>query len=123
MTTLNAAIKKEDINREEMVTVSEINQAELVLVKSIQEESFPKEIHYVSSEQPIKRNVKVPLYVSQFNLYLDENNILRCRSRLGKLSTLDCSKRPILLPSKNIQYSSILYITSPYNIILIVSVV
>ena len=108
MTTLNAAIKKEDINREEMVTVSEINQAELVLVKSIQEESFPKEIHYVLSEQPIKRNVKVPFYVSQFNLYLDENNILRCRSRLAKLSTLDCSKRPILLPSKNIQYSSIL---------------
>ena len=37
---LKAAIKKDDINREEMVTVSEINQAELVLVQSIQAESF-----------------------------------------------------------------------------------
>ena len=103
---LKAAIKKDDINREEMVTVSEINQAELVLVQSIQAESFSKEIHYVSSEEPIKRNLKVPLYVSQFNLYLDENNILRCRCRLGKSSILDCSKRPILLPSKN-RYSTL----------------
>ena len=103
---LKAAIKKDDINREEMVTVSEIDQAELVLVQSIQAESFSKEIHYLSSEEPIKRNLKVPLYVSQFNLYLDENNILRCRSRLGKSSILDYSKRPILLPSKN-RYSTL----------------
>ena len=45
--------------------------------------------------------MKAPLYVKQFNLHLDENNIVRCRSRIGHSIVPDSVKRPILLPAKH----------------------
>ena len=84
VSNLKAAVSKGDINREQIASVSEISQAEMILIRSIQREAFAKEIRYLSSKEALKRNLKVPSYVSQFNLFLDESNILRCRSRLGK---------------------------------------
>ena len=54
-----------------------------------------------------KSNNKPPLYVSQLNLYLDKEGILRCRTRIGKATISVLSKTPILLPSKN-WYSELL---------------
>ena len=44
--------------------------------------------------------MKAPLYVKQFNLHLHENNIVRCRSRIGHSIVPDSGNRPILLPAK-----------------------
>ena len=98
---LKSARKKCDLDVEPILNVSELQEAEKLLLKSIQNEHFSKEIHYLSLRESVRRGMKTPLYVSQFNLYLDEDEILRCRSRIGKSTISDCSKRPILLPSKN----------------------
>ena len=98
---LKSARKKCDLDVEPILHVSELQEAEKLLLKSIQNEHFSKEIHYLSLRESVRKGMTTPLYVSQFNLYLDEDEILRSRSRIGKSTVSDCSKRPILLPSKN----------------------
>ena len=101
MANLKSVRKKQDRNVEPILCVSEVQEAEKLLLRSIQNEHFYKEIQYLSLNESARKGMKPPLYVSQFNLYLDQNEILRCRSRVGKSTVSDCSKRPILLPSKN----------------------
>ena len=98
---LKSARKKCDLDVEPILNVLELQEAEKLLLKSIQNEHFSKEIHYLSLSESVRRGMKTPLYISQINLYLDEDEILRCRSRIEKSTVSDCSKRPILLPSKN----------------------
>jgi len=98
---LRSAGKKHDINVEPMLSVSEVQEAENLLIRSIQNEHFGKEIHYLSLSESARKGMKPPLYVNQFNLYLDQDEILRCRSRIGRSTVSECSKRPILLPSKS----------------------
>ena len=65
-------------------------------MKSIQRESFYKEIDYLT-----RRKGAPPIYVSQFNLFLDEKN-LRCRARIGNASLSESCKMPLLLPSRSL---------------------
>ena len=44
---------------------------------------------------------KAPLKVHQFNLFIDDQGILRCKSRLANASITDAAKQPILLPSNS----------------------
>ena len=91
------------IVKDNNVSANEVDNAEHILIKSIQNEAFAHEISYLSR----KSNNKPPLYVSQLNLYLDKEGILRCRTRIGKATISELSKTPILLPSKN-WYSELL---------------
>ena len=68
-----AAIRKSNLNLEPNLKVSEVEKAETVLIQSIQNECFANEIHYLSQTESIRQTMKVPLYVKQFNLYLDEH--------------------------------------------------
>ena len=101
VSNMKSAILKSDFNHEPTLTVSEVNEAENVLIKSIQNDCFAKEIHYLSLSESVRKGMKTPLYVNQFNLYLDKNEILRCRTRIGKSTVPDSNKQPILLPSRN----------------------
>ena len=92
MANLKSVRKKQDRNVEPILCVSEVQEAEKLLLRSIQNEHFYKEIHYLSLSESARKGMKPPLYVSQFNLYLDQNEILRCRSRVGKSTASDCSK-------------------------------
>ena len=65
-------------------------------------ENFETEIKYLLLSPSSRNNVKTPSYVNQFNLYIDANGIVRCRSRINKAIMPDAGKRPIFLPSKNI---------------------
>ena len=102
-----SAIKQETVNKEAVLSVSEINSAENALVKFIQMKNFETEIKYLLLSPSARNNVKTPSYVNQFNLYIDENGIVRCRSRITKAIMPDAGKRPIFLPSKNV-YSELL---------------
>lgn len=106
VSNLKHSVQKEEVNKEKMVSVSEVNAAEIMLVRSIQNESFAKEIVYLLSSPTGRNHVKIPLYVNQFNLYLDDNSILRCRTRVSKASIAESSKKPILLPAKS-RYSEL----------------
>ena len=60
-----------------------------------------KEIHYLTLSVSAWKGMKPPPYVNQFNLYLDQDEIIRCRLRIGNSTASECSKRPVLLPSKS----------------------
>ena len=102
-----SAIKQEKVNDDAVLNVSEINSAENTLVKFIQMENFETEIRYLLLSPSARNNAKTPSYVNQFNLYIDENGVVRCRSRVNKAILPDTGKRPIFLPSKS-RYSELL---------------
>ena len=96
-----SAIKQETVNNDEVLSVSEINSAENAIVKFIQMENFEAEIKYMLLSPSVRNKVKTPSYVNQFNLYIDEIGVIRCRSRIKKAIMPDAGKRPIFLPSKS----------------------
>ena len=103
ISNLKSAMKKEELSKGENISVSEINEAEIVLIRSLQSEVFSSEIGYLIT----KAHSKPPLYITQFNLFLDESKVLRCRTRVGKSDLAESSKTPILLKSNN-HYSKLL---------------
>ena len=93
---LKARLRGKSVNKENEISGEETDRAEMVLIKSIQSKAFIKELHYLFKDD--KEQTKAPLYVSQFNLFLDTHRVLRCRSRVSKSSVIDSGKNPILLP-------------------------
>ncbi|CAB4022910.1 RNA-directed DNA polymerase from mobile element jockey, partial [Paramuricea clavata] len=76
---------------------SEINAAENIWIRSIQNVSFPSEIEYLSS----KSQGSIPNRVRQFGLFIDEQELLRCEGRIDKANIPRESKNPMLLPAKH----------------------
>ena len=69
--------------------------AKTCLLKNMQHECFPKEIEFLKDP----RDKPVPELVMNFNLFLDENQLLRSDCRLGKAQYFDKSIiHPVLLP-------------------------
>ena len=102
---LKSAVQKTQLNKSNMVSVSETNNAEMILIRSIQSRAYRKEIQFLLSSN--NSDTKPPLYVTQFNLFVDHEQVLRCRTRINKSSVLDAGKQPILLPTGN-HYASLL---------------
>ena len=59
------------------------------------------------SNDESKKRKRIPLYVNQFSLFLDKDNVLRCRTRIGNSRIVESGKTPILIPSKH-YYSELL---------------
>ena len=66
---------------------TELLCAENHIIKTVQAEYFPKEIEFVALKS--KSGSKPPTDVSQFNLLLDDDKVLRCRSRINNASISD----------------------------------
>ena len=79
----------------DQLTVNELERAERYIIKRVQSDYFPEEIAYLHETN--KKQAKVPQYVSQFGLCLDENQILRCKSRLHNAQISYQEKNPILI--------------------------
>ena len=79
------------------LNAQELNQAETLWIKTVQTASFAKELEFLQS----KRGTFPPLYVTQFNLFRDDQQIIRCKGRVGKAPISEESKNPIFLPSKH----------------------
>ena len=90
--------KRTVARRSEHLTSSEVKQAELLWIRSLQGQSFSNEISFISSG---KDKSTMPVYVKQFGLFLDDDHILRCNGRLNNASLNLGSKNPILLSSKS----------------------
>ncbi len=112
VSNLKSKLHKETVFREIQVTTSEIANAELALICSIQYEYFSKEIDYLNS----KRATKPPVYVTQFNFFIDKNGILRCSSQIKHSSVIESGKKPILLPKRN-YYSKLIVDAFHVNIL------
>ena len=75
---------------------SEMNYAELVWIKAVQCCSFGHEIHFLTSPSS-----PCPALVHQFGLFLDDQQVLRCRGRLNNSSLCLQSKNPAILPRQH----------------------
>ena len=69
----------------------------MLWIKTVQTASFAKELEFLQS----KRGTFPPAYVTQFNLFLDDQQIIRCKGRVSNAPLSEESKNPILLPSKH----------------------
>ena len=70
-----------------------MNQSELLWIKSVQQSIFAREIQYLCSCVG-----QCPLLVKQFGLFLDDQEVLRCKGRLNNSSLCMLSKNPAILP-------------------------
>ena len=96
---LKAKVSKSNLNIEhesDTLTSNEIEHAEKTILKQVQNESFVEEIEYLK-----ERKGKPPELVHDFDLFLDDEGILRCKTRLQNAPVIDTSKRPILLPKRH----------------------
>ena len=73
----------------------ELNRAEILWIRSMQAQTFQKEISYLIGHS----NKVKPPYIDQFNLFLDNQNLLKCRGRINNANLLASEKNPVLLPS------------------------
>ena len=78
-----------------VLSAEEINSAELYWMKSIRFNKFQAELSFLASKHGAR--------VDQFGLYIDGNNILRCKGRINNSSLTLNSKQPILLPHDHLK--------------------
>ena len=69
--------KKKTISQN--LTATDISEAETILIKATQQKRFAKEITHMKTKS------KSPALISQLQLYLDKNDIIRCRGRIESL--------------------------------------
>ena len=98
VSNLKGKVRIQSVNLEPQLNVPEIKHAETSLIQSIQSEAFKREIEYLSSAS--NKDKRAPIYVTQFNLFLDKDKLLRGRTRICKSSVIESGKHPILLPSR-----------------------
>ena len=61
-----------------LLEAKNLEKAEIVWIHSVQGQSFPEEIIFLKQS-----TMKKPLSVRQFGLYLDEENLIRCKGRIN----------------------------------------
>ena len=74
---------------------SEIQSAENIIIKQIQAQNFQEEIRYLQGN----RSSMIPAYIQTFNLFFDDNGLLRCCTRLQNVQLNAVEKNPILIPT------------------------
>ena len=83
-------------NFSKTISVDEYKRAEIVLIRNLQILTFPSEYEQLLSKQGKKTGL-----VSQLNLELDEQGIIRCRGRMEFSDLPYDARNPILLPKKH----------------------
>ena len=68
---LRASLANKNFQQGNEISKDEVDNAENVLIRSIQREAFAKEIEYLQT----KGETRTPPYVAQFHLLLDEKGI------------------------------------------------
>ena len=86
----------EDHEERDELNASNLEEAESLWIRTVQANAFSNEISYLQKGRQVK-----PHRVDQFALYLDDNQVLKCRGRINNSSLQPESKHPILLPSSH----------------------
>ena len=76
---------------------SDLNEAEKLWIKVVQASSFVEEGDFLKNR---RINSKPPAYVSQFELFL-EDDIIKCKGRISNSPLPSNSRNPVLLPAKH----------------------
>ena len=99
---LKLTVKGEQLNQDLDFSAKELEGAEITLLRSVQSESFTNEILFLTGTQSNTKGFKPTALVKQFNLFLDENGILRARSRVCQANISESTKFPVLLSSRHV---------------------
>ena len=83
------AVKSKDLRAEDL------NFAEVTWIRGVQAHSFATE------RQDLLHGYERSKHVKQFNLYLDEDKIIRCKGRINNADTTEESKNPVLLSERD----------------------
>ena len=86
-------VRKHNQNTHPVLEASELQLAEMSWIRSIQYEVFPEAIGYLK-----QLTLKKPALVDQFRLFIDEQQIVRCKGRIDNANLPIETKQPILLP-------------------------
>ena len=80
------------------IDVEMIHKGQVAILKTVQAESFDREIKQLMSKKGM-----VPNYssTSQLDPFLDSDNIIRVRERLRKSSLTEAEQHPVILPKKS----------------------
>ena len=89
------AVKSKELKAEDL------NFAEVTWIRGVQAHSFATE------RQDLRHGYEGSKHVKQFDLYLDEDKIIRCKGRINNADTTEESKNPVLLPSRH-RYTELL---------------
>ena len=93
-----ASVNKEEVSEFEYhneLNARALNQCEVLWIRAVQASAFTNEIIYLQRVHQTKPN-----RVDQFQLFLDEDKVLRCRGRINNASLQVVeSKNPTLLPT------------------------
>ena len=89
--------KTPEAYNDNILTTKEILEARNLLLKATQQITYQKEISYLKNGDKFKE----PAIVRQLNLYLDDEDLLRCRGRLQYTDLPHDTKFPILMPKDN----------------------
>ena len=80
-----------------ILTAKERLEARNLLLKVTQQITYKQEISYLKNSDKFKESA----IVRQFNLYLNNEDLLRCRGRLQYTDLPHDTKFPILIPKDN----------------------
>ena len=95
--TLKQLIVDESVSPNIQLVAEDLQYTELSWVRYIQATSFVRELEYLrsSGKQPILT------YVQQFGLFLDDNDVMKCKGRINNSTVSLEEKNPIILPTKH----------------------
>ena len=89
--------KSPEVYNDNILTTKEMLEARNLLLKATQQITYKQEISYLKNSDKFKK----PAIVRQLNLYLDDEDLLRCRGRLQYTDLPYDAKFPILMPKDN----------------------
>lgn len=79
------------------LAVEELERAEVIIIRAVQQEAFSQEIYCLKTNKPLKKNSKI----IAFSAFLDSNGLLRVGGRLHHTKISEEAKHPIILPAKH----------------------
>ena len=94
---LKQSVKKLKLN-EGILTTEELEKSEKVITRVVQSEAFAAELKYLTEKSG---TTKPTNYIKEFNLFLDEDHLLRCKTKLRHAEIPEDNKNPIILPSRH----------------------
>ena len=94
---LKQSVKKLGLN-ESILTTEELEESEKVIIRAIQSEVFAAELKYLTEKLGITKPTN---YIREFNLFLDEDHLLRCNTKLRHAKIPEDNENPIIIPSKH----------------------
>ena len=99
-----AVKEKRGSNITEPISVEEICQAELEIIRTVQREAFPREMKLrpgmPTQERAEERSVRKASVISQLDPFADETGVLRVGGRIKHAGIPFKEKHPLILPKK-----------------------